>query len=363
MIIAKGYNEHLVINFINLERNSSKPRFIWVKKNKINQMHLLFLVITILAGGYIGWSIGANDAANCVGANIGSGRMTLKQGIFITCLFSFLGALLLGQNVICTIGKGIVPLNTLDPKIAMAIALVSCFCAGTWVLVATYFKMPVSTSHSIVGAVAGAGLAVGAPVVWRKLLDIFICWILTPVGAAIIAYLLYYPFRKLFYALVPKRFNDHAITSLTFATSIYLAFIWGANDVANVTGVLCGANALTPTTATIIGSIAILIGILTWGYKVIETIGFGITALLPLMTIVAEIASGLNVHLYTILGIPVSTSHSIVGAIFGVGLIRGIQAIQTKILKDIVLVWSLTPFCAGLFSFILLRTLMMLKII
>jgi len=326
-------------------------------------MSLILISITLLAGGFIGWSIGANDAANCVGADVGSGKMTVKEAIIITCVFSFLGALLFGHRVIKTIGKGIVPLDTLDPSIAVWIALAACFGAGVWVVAATYFKLPVSTSHSVVGALAGAGLAMSTPVIWGKLLDIFICWILTPIGAAAIAFVLYHPFRRLFYTLVPRRMTDLFFKIGLYATSIYLAFTWGANDVANVTGIISGTGLISPFVATVFGAIAITIGVATWGRRVIETVGFRITHLLPLMGIVAEIASGLNVHLYTILGIPVSTSHSMVGAVFGVGLVRGIKSIQNRVVRDIILAWTLTPFCAGLFSFAIMKLIMVIHVI
>jgi PiT family inorganic phosphate transporter len=326
-------------------------------------MSIILVFLTLLAGGFIGWSIGANDAANCVGADVGSRRMTIREAIIVTCVFSFLGAILLGHRVIKTIGKGIVPLDKLDPNVSIWIALAACFGAGVWVFTATYFKLPVSTSHSIVGAVAGAGLAMGTTIIWRKLLDIFICWILTPLGAALIAFLLYRPVRRLFYILVPRRLADPTLTVLIFGTSIYLAFTWGANDVANVTGVISGTGAISPFPATVLGALFITLGVVTWGRRVIETVGFRITHLMPLMTIVAEIASGLNVHIYTMLGIPVSTSHSMVGAIFGVGLVRGVRAIQKRVARDIVLAWSLTPFGAGLFSFVLIKLLMIIKLI
>ncbi len=316
---------------------------------------MVLIALTLLMGGYIGWAIGANDAANCVGADIGSGKMTVRQGIVITCLFSFLGAVFLGSRVIKTIGKGIVPLDKLDPHMGMLIALCACFGAGTWVLIATLRGLPVSTSHSIVGAVAGAGLAVGAPVIWKKLLDIFVCWVLTPLGSALIAYILYRPFRRVFYLLVPKRFADPVIVFFIFVTSTYLAFTWGANDVANATGVITGIGIMNSFQAAAFGGIAIIIGIMTFGYRVIQTIGFSITRLAPLMTIVAEIASGINVHLYTLFGIPVSTSHSIVGAVVGVGLVKGIKMINKKMVWEIVFSWSLTPFASGVMSFLLIK--------
>ncbi|MBU2045018.1 MAG: inorganic phosphate transporter family protein [Candidatus Omnitrophica bacterium] len=318
-------------------------------------MEIILLGLTLLCGGYIGWAIGANDAANCVGADIGSGKMTLKQGIAITCVFSFLGAILLGSKVIKTVGKGIVALDQLEPQLSLLVALAACFGAGTWVIIATMRGLPVSTSHSIVGAVGGAGLAIGAPVIWKKLLDIFICWFLTPIGAAILSYLLFRPFRRLFYMVVPRKFHDPVVTFFIFATSIYLAFTWGGNDVANATGVLAGVGIMSSKQAAAFGAIAIVIGIITLGRKVIQTIGFKITRLTPLMTIVAEIASGINVHVYTIFGIPVSTSHSIIGAVAGVGLVKGIKMINKRLIGEIILVWSLTPLASGILSYLTIR--------
>ncbi len=323
-------------------------------------MAIILIIITLLMGGYIGWTIGANDAANCVGANIGSGRMSVRQGIIITCLFSFLGSVFLGSYVMKTIGKGIVPLNQLDPKIGSLIALAACFGAGTWVLIATIRGLPVSTSHAIVGAVAGAGLAMSAPVLWKRLLDIFICWIFTPIGACLISYVLYRPFRRIFYFLIPKRFADPVTIFLMFSASIYLAFTWGGNDVANATGVVTGIGIMNSNQAALYGAVAIVIGIVTFGYRVIQTVGFGITRLAPLMAIVAEFSSALNVHIYTVFGIPVSTSHSIVGAVVGVGLVKGITMINKKMVGEIIFAWSLTPFISGVIAFITVKLAVLL---
>ncbi len=327
-------------------------------------MGFILIFATLAAGSFIGWSIGANDAANCVGADVGSRRMTINQAILITCVFSFLGAILMGHNVIKTVGKGIVPLDKLDFNVSLVVASSACFGAGLWVLLATYFKLPVSTSHSVVGAVAGAGLALGTPVVWKKLFDIFICWVLTPVGSGIIAFLIYRPIRRMFYTFIPRKIGDYILTFLIYGTSIYLAFTWGANDVANVTGVLVGSRIFTPLGASIFGGLAIMLGVTTWGYRVIQTVGFRITRLLPLMTVVAEIASSINIHVYTLIGIPVSTSHSIVGAVFGVGFARGRRFIlQKTIIRDIILAWSITPFFAGAVSFMIMKILLWAKVI
>ncbi|HOK57254.1 MAG TPA: inorganic phosphate transporter [bacterium] len=160
----------------------------------------MIFILSILFSVYMGWSMGANDAANCVGADIGSGVMRVRDGIIITIFFSFLGAIILGSNVIKTIGKGVVPLNILPYDVANIIGMVSLFGAGTWLTIATYKKYPISTSHSIVGAVAGAGLAFSTPIYWGKIWQIVICWILTPLGSAIFAFLCY-PLVRFFFSL------------------------------------------------------------------------------------------------------------------------------------------------------------------
>ncbi|MBL7081331.1 MAG: anion permease [Candidatus Omnitrophica bacterium] len=316
---------------------------------------MTIILLIIAAGIFMGWNIGANDAANCVGADIGSRRITLKEGIIITCVFSFLGAILLGSKVIKTVGKGVVPLDKLNPEVSMLVALAACMGAGLWVLLATYRKIPVSTSHSIVGAVAGAGLAIFAPIYWSKIGEIFLSWILTPFGSGLLAFLIYPFIRRVYFNLVPRRFERQVSHWLLILSSIYLAFTWGANDVANVTGIMVGSGIFSTFWAAVIGGGAIVLGVTTWGYKVIETVGFRITRMSPVMTFVAEVATALNVQIYTHLGIPVSTSHSMVGAIIGVGLARGIKALNRKIIRDMVIAWSLTPFTSGLISFIIMK--------
>jgi len=306
----------------------------------------------------VGWSIGANDAANSLGTAVGSRVITLRQAIVLIAIFGFLGAFLQGSYVTKTIGKGIVPMDQLDKNLSLYLALVASFAACAWVVLATYWKMPISTSHSIVGAVAGAGLAIGAPIKWKVLLDIFICWIFTPIGSAILGYIFYRVFKNIFYRIIPRKYLRISMAALVIISGCYVAYSWGANDVANATGVLVGARILSPHLSVILGGLAIVLGIMTWGYKVIETIGSEITNLLPIMAFSVQLASAINVHIYTIFGIPVSTSHSIVGAIFGVGLVRGVRVLNIRIMREIIICWLATPFISGIMSFLVLRGIM-----
>jgi PiT family inorganic phosphate transporter len=173
---------------------------------------------------------------------------------------------------------------------------------------------------------------------------------------------------------------------LIISSGCYVAYSWGANDVANCIGVIVGAGILTPQVSIILGGLAIVFGIVTWGYKVIETIGSQITHLLPIMAFSAQLANAIikpcstnrtgsgghidgktedrcsvrnaglnNVHIYTVFGIPVSTSHSIVGAIFGVGLVKGMRVLNLRIAREIVICWLTTPFISGVISFLVLK--------
>jgi len=318
-------------------------------------MYVLLVGLVLLMGIGVGWSIGANDAANSLGTAVGSRVLNLRQAIILIVIFGFLGAFLQGSHVVKTIGKGIVPMDRLEKNVALYLALVAGFAACAWVVLATYWKMPISTSHSIVGAVAGAGLAIHAPIKWEVLLDVFICWIFTPVGAAVLGYMFYRIFKNVLYRIIPRKHLRWSLAVLIILSGCYVAYSWGANDVANAVGVIVGAGILTANTSLALGGLAIVLGIVTWGYKVIETIGSEITNLLPIMAFSAQLASAINVHIYTLFGIPVSTSHSIVGAIFGVGLVRGMRVLNLRIMREIIICWIATPFISGVISFLVLK--------
>ncbi|MBN1688694.1 MAG: anion permease [Candidatus Omnitrophica bacterium] len=320
---------------------------------------MIEILFCLLAGLVIGWSIGANDAANTMGTSVGSKALTVRQAIILICIFGTAGALLQGHHVIKTMGKGIVPLHTLPAKTALMIAVAASFSAGFWVVVACYRKLPISTSHSVVGAVAGAGLAVGAPVKWAGLGKIFMCWILTPFGSATLAILIYFLFRYFIIKVIPDRFSERFLVVLLIASGCYDAYAWGANDVANATGVMIGVLKINPIILAAIGVVAICVGVSTWGYRVMETVGSRITQLLPIMAVAAQIGSAINVNVYTVLGIPVSTSHSIVGAVLGVGLIHHAKLVRLSVMAEIVFSWAITPLIAGAVSFGMIKMVQM----
>jgi len=179
----------------------------------------------------------------------------------------------------------------------------------------------------------------------------------TPLGAAVLGFIFYKALQNSLYRIIPRKYLRFTIASLIVLSGCYVAYTWGTNDVANAVGVIAGTGIMTPKMCVVFGGLAIVLGIMTWGYKVIETIGSEITRLLPIMALSAQLASAINVHVYTLFGIPVSTSHSIVGAICGVALVRGIKVLNFRIMKDMILCWLATPFISGVISFLVLKTL------
>ncbi len=302
-----------------------------------------------LGGFYVGWNIGANDTANCIGTSVGSGLLSYRGAVYVVALFVIVGGLLEGHNVATTIGKGVIHAEL--PPLAVLVALLS---AGIFVTLATTLKLPVSTSQSIVGAVAGIGLAVGAPVNFGKLLEIVEVWVLNPFLAAALAYVVYhivaFPLRRV------RRVGlwDRVVAIMVLASAAYMAFSLGSNDVANSIGPLVNLG-YNMRLLLLLGGLALATGALTYGHRVTQTIGGSITILDPLSAFSAQAAAAMGVHLFSILGIPVSTSQAIVGAVVGVGLVKGIRAISRRRVLEIVVGWVATPTSAGLFAFGLYR--------
>lgn len=315
---------------------------------------MILTALVLLAGIYMGWNLGANDGANSMGTAVGARVRTVREAVILVAVFGFLGATIYGHGVIKTIGRGIVPLDELSGNVSLVVALAAMFGASLWLQIATYLKIPVSTTHSAVGAVAGAGLAYGnVTLQWGRLVEVVVAWLVTPLGAGLLAYILYQLLRRLILPRWPL--EDRTFGWLLTASGIYMAFTWGSNDVANATGVMVGAGVLSSTQAALLGGVAIAAGVAMWGPRVMETVGSGITSLQPAMAFIAELAAALNVHIYTALGIPVSTTHAIVGAIVGVGLVHGRAAVNAKTGRDIMIAWGATPVAAGIVTFILFK--------
>ncbi|OWV28690.1 inorganic phosphate transporter [Halomonas campaniensis] len=399
----------------------------------------IFIILACLFGFFMAWGVGANDVANAMGTSVGSKAITIKQAILIAVIFEFLGAWLAGGEVTNTIRKGIIDPELLqgDPQLLVYGMLAALLAAGTWLLVASMKGWPVSTTHSIVGAIVGFAVAGLGPatVDWGAVGKIAASWVVSPLLAGTIGFVLFKsvhhlifedanPFSAakryvpgyvflvgfivsmvtltkglshvgldltfnqslllsillglviMFVGLIMQRrikfehnTNDHfgyanverVFGVLMIFTACAMAFAHGSNDVANAVGPLAavisvvqtggeiGGSALVPWWVLVLGGGGIVVGLVTYGHKVIATVGTGITELTPSRGFAATLAAATTVVLASGTGLPISTTHTLVGAILGVGLARGMTALNLRVIGTIAASWLITlPAGAGL---------------
>ncbi len=399
----------------------------------------VFMAMAVVFGLYMTWGIGANDVANAMGTSVGSGAITVKQAIIIAAIFEFAGAFIAGGNVTATIRKGIIDPSSIvnQPEILVYGMLAALLAAAIWLMIASTKGWPVSTTHSIVGAVIGfavVGIGVDA-VQWGKVGQIAASWVVSPVLGGTIAFVLMMSIRRLIlntenpfqsakrwgpayvfllgfiislvtlfkglkhlklefsvgmsfgvaviFGLVlagigwmlinrvkvdPSADRDFhfasvekVFTPMMVFTACAMAFAHGSNDVANGIGPLAAVvsivqsggevaqKAALPLWILVLGGVGIVTGLATMGYRVMKTIGSGITQLTPSRGYCATLAAAATVVLASRTGLPVSTTHIAVGAVIGVGLARGVGAIDLRVIGNIVVSWLVTlPIGAGL---------------
>jgi len=398
----------------------------------ITQNATLFMAIAIVFGLYMTWGIGANDVANVMGTSVGSGAITIRTAIIIAAIFEFAGAALAGGNVTQTIRKGIVdpaPITN-NPEILMFGMLASLLAAAIWLMIASTRGWPVSTTHSIVGAVVGFAIAaIGFEAVqWGKIGQIVASWLVSPLLGGAISFVLMMSIHRLIlntanpfaaakrwgpvyvflvgfiislvtifkglkhlkidlsipasfaialaigagvgfigYLLIQRvKVDEEADADFHFAsvekvfvpmmlfTACGMAFAHGSNDVANGVGPMAAVVGLVqsggevaqkselPIWILLIGGFGIVTGLATYGYRVMRTIGTKITELTPTRGFCATMAAAATVVLASRTGMPVSTTHIAVGGVIGVGLARGIGALDLRVIGGIIMSWIIT---------------------
>ncbi len=392
----------------------------------------IFMILAVIFGLYMTWGVGANDLANAMGTSVGAGAVSVKQAICIAIVFEFAGAVLAGGNVTSTIRKGIIdPTSiTATPEILVYGMLAALLAAAVWLMIASSRGWPVSTTHSIVGALIGfAMVGIGPEAVnWGKVGKIVASWVISPAIGGTIAFLLVMSTRKLIFnsenpLKSAKRYAPfyvflvgfiislvtmfkglkHLHIDLTAVQSVMLAFVagcitagigWffirkvkedpeadrdfhfasvekvftpmmlftacsmafahGSNDVANGIGPLAAVISIVssggevmqksdmPIWILMVGGTGIVVGLITLGYKVMLTVGTKITELTPSRGFCAELAAASTVVLASRTGLPVSTTHILVGSVLGVGLARGIGALDLRVVLNIIISWIVT---------------------
>ena len=395
------------------------------------EAEIIYVVLAALFGIFMAWGIGANDVANAMATSVGSKALTIRQAILVAAVFEFLGAVLAGGEVTSTIRKEIVDTDLLtgSPELLIYGMLASLLSAGTWLLIASRKGWPVSTTHTIVGAIVGfAAVGIGFDAVqWGKVGTIVISWVISPLIAGIIAFLIYMSVQRLIlrqedplekakryvpvyiflaaftivlvtivkglkhvgldlslansYLLAigiaaviaivgavaiqrikpdPKAEKrqhfytvERVFAILMVVTACSMAFAHGSNDVANAIGPLAavisvartgivGAQAALPIWVLLIGGIGIVVGLATFGIHVIATVGKKITQLTPSRGFAAELAAASTIVIASGTGMPISTTHTLVGAVLGVGLARGIDAIDLRVVGRVFVSWVVT---------------------
>jgi PiT family inorganic phosphate transporter len=340
-------------------------------------MEMLLGTVLLAAAFYVGWNIGANDAANCIGTTVGAQVMPYRMAALMMAVFVILGGALQGHHVMKTVGKGIVIADSSAyeahhaepapaefdeffpddrlPDLAILVALLS---AGFFVTLATFSSTPVSTSQAIVGGVAGVGLGiVGMQSAYFKLgvlLKILGAWVISPVLTMVMAFAVYTCL-----SLVLRRARaiiwSNVLAISVVASAAYVSYSLGANDVGNAIGPLLNKYPDKGLYLAILGGVAMAVGALTFGDRVTDTVGKSITPLDYSGALAAQLSAAFGVHLFSMLGIPVSTSQAVVGAVVGVGLTKGTQAVSTGRIRTIFIGWIITPTCAAIFAAVVYR--------
>ncbi len=299
-------------------------------------------MLSLLGGIFLGWSLGANDASNVFGSAVAARMVKFWTAAILASAFVLLGALLEGQAGIETL-KGLTPLN-------LEQAVVSSVAAAVTVTIMTIFSLPVSTSQAVVGAILGIGL-LNQNINTPGLGKVVACWMGTPVGGMIISIMIYRVLAFFYNRLNINLFQaDNLLRLSLIGAGSYGAYALGANNVANVTAVFVGAGELTLFLAVLLGGLSIDLGILTFSRRVMETVGRRLVRLDPFSALVVLLAEAITVHIYTIIGVPVSTSQAVIGAVLGVGIIKGIRTVERRTLLNILFGWFLTPTIAALIA-------------
>jgi len=293
----------------------------------------------ILGGVFLGWSLGANDASNVIGPAVTSRMLRFTTAAILASLFVLLGAVLQGRSGIHTL-SGLTQM-TLHQAVLASIA------AAITVTLMTIVRLPVSTSQAVVGAILGIGF-VNRYVDMTGLGKVVACWVGTPVGGAIMAIVVYRALATVNNRLGPNLLESDALLRIGLvAAGSYGAYALGANNVANVTAVFVGAGHLSMTEATLVGGLSIGLGILTFSKRVMVTVGSRLVRLDPFSALVVLLAEAITVHFYTFVGVPVSTSQAVIGAVLGIGLLKGIRTVSRRTLFTIMSGWFLTPLIAA----------------
>ena len=315
---------------------------------------MIFAVLIILLALVFDFYNGMNDAANSIATVVSTRVLSPFQAVIWAAFFNFAAAFLFGVNVANTIGKGIVDVAVVDNFVIFSGLIGAIICTAT----ATHYGLPISVSHSIIGGYGGAAVAKAgfAAIILSGYTKVLIFIFLAPILAFVVAIL----FSVLTLWIVRNKSPykvDKYFRKLQLVSAALYSLSHGANDAQKTMGIiavvlftngLLGDVFQVPFGVIVLSYSVISFGTLVGGWKVIRTLGMRITKLTPFGGFSAETSAGLTISLASIFGIPVSTTHTITGAIIGVGSIRSISAVRWGVARNILWAWVLTiPLSAG----------------
>ncbi|HUU02310.1 MAG TPA: inorganic phosphate transporter [Myxococcota bacterium] len=309
----------------------------------------------LVASVFLGWSLGSNDASNVFGTAVASRMVRFWTAAILCAVFVLLGAVLEGQH-------GIETYQRLSP-ISLNLAFIVSLAAALTVSLMSYWRLPVSTSQAVVGALVLIG-ALNSSLDTSSLTKVVLCWVGTPIGAALITFVLYFTVGKLINLIHPSLFAyDKNLRWALIVAGSYGAYALGANNVANVTGPFAGPGVLSPLAACLIGGSAIALGVLTYSKNVMLTVGKGLVRLDAYTAFIAILAEAVTVHIYAKIGVPVSTSQAVVGAVLGIGIIKGARTINRRTLWRILFGWIGTPAISAGLAYLLFMLFVALNLV
>ncbi len=303
------------------------------------------LSLTLLACVAIAFAIGSNDTSNSFGICIGCGLLTLKKAAYLLFVLVLLGMVLGGHRVMSTVGEGIAELNEV-------IVAASLFVSSAAIVAANYMRTPVSSHQAIVASLIGSAVALGREVDFKTVEKIVLSWIVSPFGALVFAVVIYWTMERIF-ADMPAFKAERILRFLLLLGGSVIAFNTGANELATALAPAVYYGTITVVEGGLLGAFMLFLGARMVSIRVAETVGKGITALDPFSGFAAQFAAGLTVLLFTFLGMPVSTTYCVVGAITGVGIYKGLRGVKFAFLRRIFASWMLTPLLAFATSYVL----------
>ncbi|MHC9539673.1 MAG: anion permease [Vulcanimicrobiota bacterium] len=296
---------------------------------------MFFSPFYLLGGVFLGWSIGAKDFANVYGTAVTSRMLRFWHAAVLASIGCIIGATIDGW-------RGIETLSRLAPQ-SFQTAIIATVAAALAITILNILKLPISTAQAVVGSILGIGMMTHN-VRFEGLGKILFCWFIAPIGAALLVIPLYLILGHFYNSLRLNIFQRDSILRWgLIIVGAYASYAMGANNVANVAAVFVGKNMLSVQVASLIGGASIALGILTFSKGVMITIGRGLVKLDAFSALMAVLAEALTVHVFAIIGVPVSTSHAIIGAIVGIGVVRGIKSVKVRSLIGIMVGWFIAP--------------------